>query len=171
MEFDTVLFSRKSVRKFKDTPLTKGEIDYLLQAAVSAPNACNMQSWHFFVVTDAQKKKELGEMGAVSPNAASAPLLLVVTTDGEAIVDRFGSRAKDLFIIQDTSAAIENILLAATNIGLSGCWMGSFNEEKLATALGIDQKYGIVAVVPIGHAAEDNPKRDRKPMEDVVTYI
>lgn len=171
MEFKKVLYSRRSTRSFTDRKVTREEALQLLDAAIHAPNACNMQSWHFFAVTDEATKKRLAENGCFAPWAASAPLLFIVCTDGEKIIERFGDKARDLFIIQDTSAAIQNILLTATDMGLGGCWMGSFNEQKLRDMLNIDPKYKVVAVVPIGEPDGDIAMRERKPLDEVVTHI
>ena len=171
MEFSELLYKRRSVRAFTEKELTREEIDKLLIAATRAPSACNMQSWHFFAVTDEPTKKSLAENGCFAPWAASAPLIFIVCTDGEKIIERFGDKARDLFIIQDTSAAIQNILLTATDMGLGGCWMGSFNEQKLRDMLNIDQKYKVVAVVPIGEPDGDIAMRERKPLDEVVTHI
>ena len=171
MEFSELYKKRRSVRRFTDAPVTSEQINTMLEYAVMAPNACNMQSWHFFAVTDEATKKRLAENGCFAPWAASAPLIFIVCTDGEKIIERFGDKARDLFIIQDTSAAIQNILLTATDMGLGGCWMGSFNEQKLRDMLNIDLKYKVVAVVPIGEPDGDIAMRERKPLDEVVTHI
>lgn len=171
MEFDKTLFSRRSTRAFTDRPVTRGEIDTMLRAATAAPSACNMQSWHFYVVTDPVVREKLGGSGAFNPWAAKAPVVFIICTDGEAIVNRFGEKAEKLFIIQDTSAATENLLLCATDLGLGGCWMGMFDEAKCREIVGISTKHRVVAVVPVGEPASVTPPRERKPLGEVVTYI
>ncbi len=168
MEFSELLYKRRSVRSFTDKELTQVEIDTLLTAATRAPSACNMQSWHFYAVTDKAVKAKFAEFCA--PWAATAPVIFVICTDGEAITARFGERAK-LFTYQDTALAAENLLLAAADMGYNGCFMGAFDIDKCRKLLGIPEKMEIVALIPVGEAANEAPLRDRKPMDDVVTYI
>lgn len=171
MEFNDVLYSRQSIRAFTDKRITKDEVTRLLDSATQAPSACNMQSWHFFAITDADVIKRLADAGCYAQWVANAPLVVVICTDGNEIVNRFGEKARDLFILQDTAAATENMLLAATNMGYGGCWIGSFNGGNLRKELNIDDKYNVVAVTPIGEPAEKAPKRGRKPLNEVVTFI
>ena len=159
MEFSKLIYERRSVRAFTEKELTREEIDKLLTAATRAPSACNMQSWHFYVVTDKAVKTKFAEFCA--PWAATAPVIFVICTDGEAITARFGERAK-LFTYQDTSLA---------DMGYNGCFMGAFDAEKCRKLLDIPEKYEIVALIPVGEGMNEVPLRDRKPMDDVVTYI
>ena len=168
MEFSKLIYERRSVRAFTPKELTREEIDALLTAATRAPSACNMQSWHFYVVTDKEVKAKFSEFCA--PWASSAPVIFVICTDGEAITARFGERAK-LFTYQDTALAAENLLLAAADMGYNGCFMGAFDAEKCRALLGIPQKQEIVALIPIGESAGEVPLRERKPIDNVVTYI
>lgn len=171
MEFNDVLYSRQSTRAFTDKKITNDEVIKLLDSAIQAPSACNMQSWHFFAITDADVISRLADAGCYAPWVATAPLVVVICTDGNEIINRFGEKARDLFILQDTAAATENLLLAATNMGYGGCWIGSFNEANLRKELSIDGKYNVVAVTPIGEPAERTPKRERKSLDEVVTFI
>lgn len=168
MEFNELIYKRCSVRAFTDRAVTREEIDKLLTAATRAPSACNMQSWHFYAVTDPSVKAKFSEFCA--PWVATAPVVFAVCTDEEQIVGKFGDRAK-IFPIQDTALAIENLLLAAADMGLGGCFIGAFDGEKCRSVLGIPEKLGIVALVPIGEAQSEPPMRERKPLEEVVTYI
>ena len=148
MEFKDVLYSRRSTRAFTGRKVSQAEIDSMLDAAVNAPSACNMQSWHFYVVTDETVKSGFSQFCAAW--VTTAPVIFVVCTDGEAIVNRFGNRADDLFIIHDTALAAENLLLCATDLGLGGCFMGAFDEDKCRALLKIPEKYRIAAIIPVG---------------------
>ena len=168
MEFSELIYKRRSVRAFTNKELTRDEIDKLLIAATRAPSACNMQSWHFYAVTDKAVKAKFAEF--CSPWAATAPVIFVICTDGEIITARFGERAK-LFTYQDTALAAENLLLAAADMGYNGCFMGAFDADNCRGLLGIPKNREIVALIPVGEAANEAPLRDRKSMADVVTYI
>ncbi|MCI8388185.1 MAG: nitroreductase family protein [Clostridiales bacterium] len=168
MEFNEVLFKRRSTRAFTDKPVSREQIEQMLTAAINAPSACNMQSWHFYVVTNAETKAKFTEFCA--PWAATAPVIFVICTDGANITARFGERAKT-FIIQDTALAAENLLLSAADMGLNGCFMGAFDKEKCRELLNIPSKYDIVALIPVGEASSETPSRDRKPISEVAEFI
>ncbi len=170
MEFSEVLKARRSTRKFTSDEVSAEQINAMLKAAIAAPNACNMQSWHFYVVTDPAIKAKLAEEKTLSEWATTAPVIFVVCTAGDAILSRFGERA-EMFIIQDTACAIENILLCAADMGLGGCFMGAFDPEKCRRIVGIADNHKPVAMVPVGRPADILPPRPRNPLESVVTYV
>jgi len=171
MEFSEVLKARRSTRQFTDEGITGEQIMKLLNAAVAAPNACNMQSWHFYVVTDESIKRRLSETKTVADWATTAPVIFVVCTAAKALAARFGDRGENLFAVQDTAAAIENILLAAADMGLGGCFMGAFDNDKCREIVGVSEEHRIVAMVPVGHPAMILPERPRNPIESVVTFV
>ena len=171
MEFSEVLKKRRSTRKFTIEGVSREQIIKLLEAAIAAPNACNMQSWHFYVVTDLGMRNKLREECAVTDWATTAPVLFVVCADSAKITERFGERADKVFVVQDTAAAIENLLLCAADMGLGGCFMGAFNEDKIRTIVGVKNGHKPLAVVPVGVPAMEMPARPRNPLENVVTFI
>lgn len=171
MEFFDTLKTRRSTRQFTNRPVSADEIMKLVDAAVSAPNACNMQSWHFYVVTDAAVKAKLAEEKAVAEWATTAPVIFVVCTAAEKICARFGPIGEELFAVQDTAAAIENILLCAADMGLGGCFMGAFDKEKVRSLVGVRDEHKPVAMVPVGEPANILPPRPRNPIECVVTFV
>lgn len=171
MEFFEALKARRSTRQFTSRPISADEIMRLLDAAISAPNACNMQSWHFYVVTDPAVKAKLAEEEAVAKWATTAPVIFAVCTDANAICQRFGEVGERLFAVQDTAAAIENILLCAADMGLGGCFMGAFDKEKCRSIIGIKDCHKPVALVPVGEPANILPPRPRNPIESAVTFV
>ena len=171
MEFSEVIKKRRSTRKFTNDGVSHEQIIKMLEAATIAPKACNMQSWHFYVVTDKAVKAKLADESAIAAWATTAPVMFVVCTDAKEIVARFGARAENLFTVQDTAAAIENLLLCAADMGLGGCFMGAFNEEKVRAIVGVKEDHRPVAVVPVGVPAVELPARPRNPLESVVTFV
>lgn len=172
MEFSELYKKRRSVRRFTDAKVSREQIAKMLECAVMAPNACNMQSWHFYVVTDNALKNVLAENGAVAPWVATAPVMFVIAADlGSVLCQKFGERAENLFVLQDTALAAQNILLCAADMGLGGCFVGAFNEDKLKTALNMKDSHRPVIVIPVGVPAEDMPVRARNPMENAVTFV
>lgn len=119
---DTIecIYQRRSIRKFKEDPIDEGLIDQLLKAAMAAPSACNKQPWAFYVVQNKDKKEALRKVSKYSNH--QAPLVIVVCGN---IKRSLSTKAND-FWIQDCSAAIENILLASTALGLGSLWCGVY---------------------------------------------
>lgn len=170
MTFRELYYSRRSTRSFGDRGLNAAEIRSLLEAGMRAPNACNAQSWHFWVVTDPEVKAKFAAEGVCAPWVAQAPVVFVLGADSTALKNRFGARAEQ-FVLQDTALAAENMLLAAAEMGLGGCVIGAFSEEKCRALLQIPDCFGIHMLLPIGEASAEVPLRDRKPMDESVTWV
>lgn len=168
MEFKQLYMERRSTRSFTGRRLTSEEITYILSAAINAPSACNMQSWHFYCVTDPAVKADFKDFCA--DWVSTAPVIFVICTDDEGIVSRFGEKGRK-FPMQDTALAMENMLLAAADLGLGGCIIGAYDDDKCRKALNIPEKYKPVALMPIGEPTGKIPPRQRKPIEEVVTFI
>ncbi len=167
MDIIEAIESRRSTRSFTSRELTEGELSSILRAGTLAPSACNMQSWHFYVVRGEAREKLAG---VAADWVRTAPVVIIVCTDGDAIEARLGERAKK-FPVQDTALAMENMLLAAAGMGLGGCVIGAYDGVKCAEAFSIPESHRIVALLPIGEPTERIPARDRRDIGEVVTYI
>ena len=114
------IFARRSMRKFTDEPVAQDQLDLLLQAGMSAPSAVNSQPWEFVVITEPEMLSGLQEILPYGKFPAPAVILVC----GSQRVAR--NPAGLMFWIQDCSAAAENVLLAATALGLGSCWVGIY---------------------------------------------
>jgi nitroreductase len=113
------IFARRSVREFTDRPVPEPTARDLLDAAMAAPSACAKDPWEFVVV---RRRETLNAMAEVLPNGQmlrAAPMALLVCGDVERAHDR-----QESYLLQDCSAAIQNVLLAASALGLGACWLG-----------------------------------------------
>lgn len=159
MELKDVLLKRRSVRKFTDEPVSKEMIEELLHAAMSGPSACNKKPWEFYVITNEAMLEELKTASKFT--RISSKLAIVVCGDL--------SRALPLHManywIQDCSAATENILLRATDLGLGAVWCGIHPQEraegKVRKCLGISENLIPLNIIYIGHPAEEPEARDQ----------
>lgn len=171
MDFAEVIAGRRSVRHF-DTKRAVDEsvVSALLAAAVSAPSAGNIQPWRFFVLRSEESR---GKLAAAVHQAwaARAPVVVVVCLDPRPCQARYGDRGSSLYGIQDTAAAVENMLLAAVDRGLAACWIGAFDDHAVAEALGIPSPITPIAIVPIGHSAESAGRPARRPLSEVTTWL
>ncbi|MGQ9567871.1 MAG: nitroreductase family protein [Anaerolineae bacterium] len=150
---DTI-FARRSIRKYTREPVTEEQVRNLLEAAMAAPSANNSQPWHFVVVQDREQLRRLAEAHPYGRMQAEAALSIAVCAD-PALSPRYW--------VQDCSAATENLLLAATSLGLGGVWLGVYpNQDRVAQVkevLGIPEGIEVLCLVAIGHPAEKKPPR------------
>jgi len=171
MEFTDVLAKRRSVRHFKPRVAVSDEdVRALLAAAITAPSAGNIQPWRFTVVRSAAAKERLIE--ALHQRwVAPAPVVIVVSVDPRPCAARYGGRGEMLYAIQDTAAAVQNILLAAVDRGLSSCWIGAFDDSAVREALDITAPITPVAILPIGYSAESSARPARRPIDDLTVWL
>ena len=171
MEFAEVMAKRRSVRHYNNKrDVAEGDIRALLLAAVSAPTAGFIQPWRFFVLRSLESKERLAaSLG--QKWATAAPVVIVVCVDPRPCIARYGDRGERLYAIQDTAAAVENILLTAVDRGLASCWIGAFDADAVAEALSITHPITPVAILPVGYSAEAAGKPARRPLEEVTTWL
>jgi nitroreductase len=154
------LFGRRSVRDYQKQPVSDEMVGDLLAAAMAAPSACGKDPWRFVVVRD---KATLQALAAALPNGsmiAGAPVGIVVCGDLNA------AHAGELsYLLQDCSAAIENLLLAAHALGLGACWLGVHPRqpriEALTKILGLPEAIIPVSGIALGWPAEEKAARTR----------
>lgn len=170
MEFSEVVLSRRSIRNFKRDNISDDNIKEIIKATTYAPSSGNRQPWHFYVVKDTSIKNKIYEKACHQELIESAPILLTVCIDLNEGNKVYGER-ENLYNIQDTAAAIQNILLASTNLGLGSCWCGDFDEKHLKEILNMNDTRIPVAITAIGYASFEPIAPKRKPVHDIVTYI
>jgi len=188
---------RRSIRIFAKEEISDEQIKLLLQAANQAPSAHNQQSWRFIVLRG-EKKHGLAELvshGAMqfpkpaqallrmsARSIASAPVVIAVANTGDLIrhgTDLFKvekEMAHDFFRtmeIQSSAAAVENLLLAATSLGLATVWLGIMFLMKDTVLEYLGEPAGeFMAVVPVGYACRETGSGPKKqPLEVKVRYL
>jgi nitroreductase len=148
------IFSRRSIRSYTSESVSKQHIKILLQAAMAAPSASNLQPWHFVVVVDRQTLNRLAQLHPFGKMLFEAPLCIAVCGD-PAISERYW--------VQDCSAATENLLVAAVALGLGAVWLGVYPRDErvttIRTALGIPDSIVPLNLISIGHPAEAKEPR------------
>lgn len=168
----TLIKKRYSVRRFKPDPVPPEIIAGLLEAARWAPSAGNLQPWFFYVVTR-QKEKEMLAAAALNQRfVAQAPVCIVVCAEPDRSARVYGDRGRHLYCYQDTAAAAQNILLAATGYGLGTCWVGAFKEEEVRRSLAMPAGRVPVALIPAGYPADDSVHRPgRREVSEISTCL
>jgi nitroreductase len=159
MEFFTLVRQRRSIRKFSVRAVERDKLVNLLRAAAWAPSACNQQLWHFILIEKREQKKALVREAGASRLVEKAPVVIVVCYHGGNVKEGY----------QSSSAAIQNLLLAAANQGLGSLWLNSYGREKrIKSLLRIPDAYLINSFVLIGYPAGALPKAPpRKPLDRI----
>jgi nitroreductase len=148
-----IIFSRRSIRKYTDQPVSEQDLTSLLEAGMAAPSASNRKPWHFVAVTDRARLRALADQHPYGKMLADAAVAIVVC----------GDPGISEWWVQDCSAATENILIAAAGLGLGGVWLGCHNrperEQAVRDVLRIPERIGVLNILSIGHPAEDKEAR------------
>lgn len=160
---------RRSVRSFKPEPVPRELLRQLPQVAVWALSAGNLQPWEFYIITDQETRKKVGN-AAGQRFVGEAPAVIVVCARPQQSSAVYGERGEKLYCLQDTAAAIQNILLAAASLGLSSCWVGAFREERVIEALNLRGSRP-VALLPVGYASSEPKAPPRRPVEEVTRWV
>lgn len=169
MDLLRIIKERRSIRAFHaEKEIPAADVEQLLEAAIWAPSAGNVQPWKFFVVSDDRLKQELVRAAYDQRFIAEAPVVLVVCVELNEASMSYGTRGATLYCIQDTAAAIQNVMLLAHSMGLGSCWVGAFEEAEAAEALNCPRGQRPVAIIPIGYPAEQPSAPRRKPLKHVV---
>ena len=183
--------ARRSIREFDDTPIEKGTIQSLLEAAIHAPSAKNCQPWRFTVVQGASKdrmltvvrqgianreaeEQDIGTIRWTIKCIEQAPVTVFIhNPEG---IHPWKARKEheswwDLATVQSVGAAIENMLLAATELGLGSLWIADIWEAYPELNAWMDTDNQLVAAVSLGYSKGTPPAPSRRPLEDVVEWM
>ena len=148
------IFKRRSIRSYENKPVAGQDIRALLEAGMAAPSASNLKPWQFVTVTDRGRLDALAEAHPYGKMLAQAGLAIVVCGD---------PKVSERYWEQDCSAATQNILLAATTLGLGSVWLGCHprkeRKDGVRRILRIPESIEVLSVIAIGHPAEEKPAR------------
>lgn len=184
MELLDAIYHRRAVREFLDEAIPRDSILKLIDAAIQAPSAMNLQPWSFAVVEDRAALKKISDrakahlLETIPPDSPlarmhdelanpnfdifyRAPLLIVICV-------RSGASTAD-FEAGDCALAAENLMLAAHGMGFGTCWIGLsaawLNTSKGKSELGIPAGYRAVAPIIVGKPKSFPPSHGRQPPE------
>ena len=148
------IFARRSIRKYTDKPVGEKDVKMLLEAAMAAPSSSNRRPWHFVVVTDRLMLDHLARVHPYGKMLFEAPLCMAVCGDTAISPGSW---------VQDCSAAAENLLLAATALGLGAVWLGVHPRESrvapIRNALKLPKTIVPLNLIAIGYPAEEKAPR------------
>lgn len=147
MELQEAIHTRRSIRKYLDKPVSPEMIETIIKAAMAAPSAGNQQPWHFIVITDRTKLDAIPAFHPYSKMVLQAPAAILLCGDPD-------GKKWPTFWDQDLSAATQNMLLTARDLGLGTVWVGVFPEkdrmEGFRKLFAIPENIHPFALIPIG---------------------
>ncbi len=170
MEFDEIIAKRKSIRSFKPTFIDELKLMRILDNAIRAPSAGNMQPWEFIIIRDAEMKHKLAEASLHQYFIVEAPVIIVVCYNIRRSASRYGRRGAEFYSIIDASLASQNIMLSAINEGLGSCFIGAFNDDRVVDLLKLPTGIRPLGIIPIGYPDEIPWPTSRYPLEKVVHF-
>lgn len=181
MEFEEVIFTRKSVRSFQDKEISQEILNNMMEAARLSPSFQNRQCWRFVVVKDKKLISDLalrsGMVSKVNFFIKDAPVVIVACADPS----KSGTMNNQDYYLVDTSIAFQQIMLAAWNYGIGSCWLAAFNEQKVREILKIPNNIRVVALSPFGYPKEKKTlyekavkafaqSKKRNKLENIISY-
>ena len=160
MDAYEIILNRRSVRKYKPDPVPRDLLLKVLDAGRLAPSGRNDQPTEFVVVTDAQQRQQLAALAEYGKFLTQAPTCIVVLS----------WPAK--YYLEDGSAATTQLMLAASALGLSTCWIAGDKKpyaSKVVALCGAPSEYKLVSLVALGYGAE-TPTPSKRPLDEVVHW-
>ncbi len=166
MNIFEVLEKRRSIRKYQSKTVETEKITKILEAARLGPSANNQQPCYFIVVTKPEIKEDL--RGAYKADwFLHAPVIIVCCVNPKEAWRR-GLFGEEYWKV-DAAIALQNLILAATELELGTCWIANFDEKAIKRTLNIPNEIRVIAMTPIGYPDEKKePVTDRKPLDKIV---
>ncbi|WP_286146868.1 nitroreductase family protein [Neopoerus faecalis] len=169
MEVMEALKGRQSVKSYLPTPVEEEKLQKVLEAGRLAPSSYNSQCRKFIVVTDPAVKKAIHDKAGTQPMIEQAPVVLVLcaTPDTEHEDAMPCGEVKHPI---DMALSGAYMMLEAYDQGLGTCWLGAFNADAVKEVLHIPADVKVVTMIPLGYHDGTQPRRDRKPVDEIVSY-
>jgi len=160
MDAISAMLTRRSIRRYRPDPVPRELIEKIIDCARYAPTGRGEQPWEFVVVTEANRRKAIAELTDYGKFIAEAGCCIAV----------FCRETK--YYLEDGSAATQNILLAATALGLGSCWVAGDKKPyvgDIASLLGTPPGLKLVSLVAIGYP-DEQPVKQKRPLDEVLHW-
>ncbi|MBR0483970.1 MAG: nitroreductase family protein [Oscillospiraceae bacterium] len=180
MEFTEVIKGRRSIRKYADKPVTKEDIEKIIELTRFAPTWKNSQTARFHVILNQELKNRIAEEGTCSfsknkLNIQSASGLIILTTvDGIAGYEKDGTFTTSKgthWQSFDAGIACQTFCLTAYDRGISTLIMGIYDEAKIRNILNLPENESISALIAVGYAEEAPNAPQRKEVSEIMEII
>lgn len=156
--FASIVKRRAMIRAYKSDPVPEEKIQRLLEYAIRAPSAGNLQPWEFIVVKNPETRAKLAKAAFDQTSVATASVIIATCADIQRMGSKYGARGA-FYGLVDTAFASLLILLGAVEQGLGACFVGSYNPEEVAKLFALPDHVRPVGLITLGYPAE----KPRKP--------
>lgn len=158
MDILEAIYTRRSIRKFTNEPISDEDLEKILRAGFQAPSAHNFQPWEFVIIRDKGTFEEISKIHTYAKMLPQADICIIVCGDEK-------KQPETGFMIEDCSAAIQNILLAAHGLGLGAVWCGIYPKTQLINDIkkicSLPKHITPVGMVVLGHKGEEKAPANR----------
>ena len=157
MDFEETIYKRRTIRRFKQEPISLDTLKKLVDFARVAPMARNVQALEFIIVENIEMRKKLFPLvswaGSLpqdqrTPESGREPTAYIIVL--------VNTKIKRSFVDFDVGAAVENILLGAASFGIGTCWMAAINYKKIREVFEIPEHYDLKQVISLGYPDEES---------------
>ncbi len=176
MNFEQLVASRESVRKYAEKPVEEEKIARILESCRLAPSACNSQPWRFVIVTDPTLKNKVASAATslitpINKFAIQAPVIAALVAEPPNWLSKIGGSIKDKdYYLMDIGIVAEHFCLQAADLELGSCMIGWFDEQKVRQLLHIPKNRRIPLLITLGYPAKQQRKKIRKTRDELYTY-
>lgn len=174
MDFERLILTRQSDRKYMPDPVSREDVLKCLEAARMAPSACNSQPWKFIVVDDKEKLMEMADAAeglGMNKFTRGVPVMVAVVLEKMNATARLGSLLKHKdYSMLDLGMAVEHFCLQAADLGLGTCIMGWFDEKRIARLLGVPRRKRVPLIISLGYPENPTRRKVRKPVEEMSSW-
>ena len=168
MELSEVIANRHSIRRFRQEPVDPALIQTLIEAAVLAPTASNLQAWRFFAVTDPEL---VHKVDLFSPGlSGNPPVIIAICSDLDEVSRRGSKHSLEYGCMMDAAMAAENLMLKATELGLGTCAIKSYHEGSVRKLVRLPDGLRLELLISLGWPEGEPRAPKRKPMEQVLYW-
>ncbi|MGB9681280.1 MAG: nitroreductase family protein [Minisyncoccia bacterium] len=145
---------RKSVRNFLEEEIEKEKIEEILKVIESSPSAGNLKAREVLIIKEKDLKEKLSKVSFNQRFISQAPVVFVFFALPEKSEKVYGERGRNLYSLQDATIACAYAWLEAVSLGLSACWVGAFEEEKIKEILKVPDDWRPISLLPVGYSGE-----------------
>lgn len=160
MDAITALRTRRSIRRYQDRPVPRELLETVVDCGRLAATARGVQPWAFVVVTDPDMRRRLADISEYGKFLTSAPAVIVVLCE------------ETRYFLEDGSAATQNLLVAATALGLGSCWVAGDKKpyaDDIRRLVGAPDGYRLIALVALGFS-DEHPSPPKKTLVEVLHW-
>lgn len=173
MDVSKAIESRRSVRKYLSTPVSKEDLDTILNAALMAPSGNNAQPWKFLIIDSEEDKALLKEKNIFKQDfVLTAPTLILCLSDPDCFpAEKFEAALDDnntLRAVRDLSLASQNMVLQATELGLGTCYIGWMDKPGIKKLFNIPKRFVAPYVITLGYPADEAHAARKKTIEEIL---